>query len=174
MMSEQVHHHHHHHHVVPCSVLTPCCPDYCLLLLLFDDNITIPFVWAGLCCTLPRAVQPQWKRKQCMRICLFLFFCFVCFCSVLDFFSAIWNNNKTNFNPSFWLSCFFQGEGLWCGILGCDLFVIYFVTTRCHQISHFDPCEYLHQLWVCTKTQNVLELLQMFASSKSKTKWKPY
>lgn len=85
MMSKRVLHH--HHHVVPCSVLTPCCPDYCLLLLLFDNNITIPFVWAGLCCTLLSAAQPQWKRKQCMRICLVLFFfCFVCFCSVLDFF----------------------------------------------------------------------------------------
>lgn len=85
MMSERVLLH--YHHVVTCSVLTPCCPDYCLLLLPFDNNITIPFVWAGLCCTLLSAAQPQWKRKQCMRICLFLFFfVFVCFCSVLDFF----------------------------------------------------------------------------------------
>jgi len=62
-----------------CALLsvTLCCPDYCLLLL-FDNNITIPFVLGVE--ALLNSVPPKWKRKKMYEkyVCFFGFF----FCSI--------------------------------------------------------------------------------------------
>lgn len=73
-----------------CALLsvTLYCPDYCLLLLLFDNNITIPFDWGWNAAK--RQCSPNGKENNVWEIFLFFWF----------FFSALSNNNKTNFNPS--------------------------------------------------------------------------
>lgn len=72
-----------------------CCPDYCLLLLLLDNIITIPFVWGQSSAECSAA---RMEKKTMYEKYLFYF----------GFFSALSNNNKTNFNPSF--VCFIQEQ----------------------------------------------------------------